>query len=91
MDDDRELRIPSGSIIGIIMLLLALLPRDIGRDLIARMHQMNNEYSPEVEQNQEISAAERATTASEGEVLSSVVEPERLASDEEEDFSALFD
>ena len=51
MDDDRELRIQSGSIIGIIMLLLALLPRDIRLDLISRMHQMNNEYSPEVEQN----------------------------------------
>ena len=66
MDDDRKLRIQSGSIIGIIMLLLALLPCDIRRDLIARMHQMENEFSPEVEPNQEISAVERATTASEG-------------------------
>ena len=68
MDDDRELRVQSGSIIGIIMPLLAVLPRDIRRDLISRLHQMNNEYSPEVERNQEVSAAERATTASEGEV-----------------------
>ena len=89
MDDDRELCVQSGSIIGIIMLLLAVLPRDIRRDLISRLHQMNNEYSTEVERNQEVSAAERATTASEGEVLSSAVDPERHESDE--DLSSLFD
>ena len=89
MDDDRELRVQSGSIIGIIMLLLAVLPRDIRRDLISRLHQRNNEYSPEVERNQEVSAAERDTTASEGEVLSPVVDPERHESDE--DLSSLFE
>ena len=50
---------------------------------------MNNEYSPEVERNQEVSAAERATTASEGEVFSPVVDPERHESDE--DLSSLFE
>ena len=36
LDDDRELRISSGSIIGVIMLLLAMLPRDVRSDLIVR-------------------------------------------------------
>ena len=87
MDDDRELRVQSGSIIGIITLLLALLPRDIRSDLIARLHHMNTQE--EIERNQEISEAGRATTASEREVLSPVVDPERHESDE--DLSSLFE
>ena len=41
MDDDRELRITSGSIIGVIMFLIAMLPRDIRRDFVSRLNEMN--------------------------------------------------
>ena len=50
LDDDRELRVPSGSIIGVIMLLLAMLPRDIRSDLIARLHHMNTQETLERDQ-----------------------------------------
>ena len=38
MDDDRELRITSGAVIGVVMLLLAMLPRDIRKDFVSRLH-----------------------------------------------------
>ena len=40
MDDDRELRITSGAVIGVVMLLLAMLPRDIRKDFVSRLHEM---------------------------------------------------
>ena len=33
MDESREIRIDSGQVIGLIMLLLAMLPRDVPSDL----------------------------------------------------------
>ena len=43
MDDSREIRIDSGQVIGLIMLLLAMLPRDIRSDLIDRLHRMTTQ------------------------------------------------
>ena len=80
LNDDRELRVPSGSIIGVIMLLLALLPRDLRCDLIARMHHMNTQETLERDQ---------ATTADSGEVISSAADPEEHVSDGE--ISELFE
>ena len=40
MDDDRELRITSGAVIGVIMSLVAMLPRDIRRDFVSRLNEM---------------------------------------------------
>ena len=37
MDDDRELRITS--IIGVVMLLLAMMPKDIRRDFVSRLQE----------------------------------------------------
>ena len=36
LDDSREIRVNSGQVIGLIMLLLAMLPRDIRSDLFQR-------------------------------------------------------
>ena len=80
LDDDRELRVPSGSIIGVIMLLLAMLPRDIRSDLIARLHHMNTQETLERDQ---------ATTAGSEEVVSSAANPEERVSDGE--LSELFE
>lgn len=65
MDDDRKLRVPSGSLIGAIMLLLALLPRDIRSDLIARLYRMSTEKAIERDQVSEVGPT---TAALEGEV-----------------------
>ena len=43
LDDSREIRINSGQVIGLIMLLLAMLPRDIRSDLIDRLHRMTTQ------------------------------------------------
>ena len=93
MDDDRELRITSGSIIGVIMLLIAMLPRDIRRDFVSRLNEMNLAQERE-ERNQVVVARDapenddmgRTTTTSEGEVID---DPPVLESDEE--FSELFE
>ena len=96
MDDDRELRITSGSIIGVIMLLIAMLPRDIRRDFVnfvSRLNEMNLAQEQE-ERNQVMVARDapenddmgQATTASEGEVID---DPPVLESDGE--FSELFE
>ena len=87
MDDDRELRITSGAIIGVIMLLIAMLPRDIRRDFVSRVNEMTLAQEQE-ERNQVMVARDapenddmgRATTASEGEVID---DPSVLESDEE--------
>ena len=76
MDDDRELRITSGAIIGVVMLLLAMLPRDIRKDFVSRLHEMNL-AEEQAERNQVVVARDttenddmgQATTASEGEVI----------------------
>ena len=93
MDDDRELRITSGSIIGVIMLLIAMLPRDIRRDFVSRLNEMTLAQEQE-ERNQVMVASDapenedmgQATTASEGEVLE---DPPALESDGE--LSELFE
>ena len=91
MDDDRELRITSGSIIGVIMLLIAMLPRDIRRDFVSRLNEMN--LAQEREERNQVMVARDAPenddmgrTTSEGEVIN---DPPVLESDEE--FSELFE
>ena len=91
MDDDRELRTTSGAIIGVIMLLIALLPRDIRRDFVSRLNEMN--LAQEREERNQVMVARDAPenddmgrTTSEGEVID---DPPVLESDEE--FSELFE
>ena len=91
MDDDRELRTTSGAIIGVIMLLIALLPRDIRRDFASRLNEMT--LAQEQEQINQAALARNAPendemgrTTSEGEVIDG---PPVLESDEE--FSELFE
>ena len=91
MDDDRELRITSGCIIGVIMLLIAMLPRDIRRDFVSRLNEMN--LAQEREERNQVMVARDAPenddmgrTTSEGEVID---DPPVLESDEE--FSELFE
>ena len=91
MDDDRELRITSGSIIGVIMLLIAMLPRDIRRDFVSRLNEMN--LAQEREERNQVMVARDAPenddmgrTTSAGEVID---DPPVLESDEE--FSELFE
>ena len=91
MDDDRELRTTSGAVIGVIMLLVALLPRDIRRDFVSRLNEMT--LAQEQEQiNQAVLARdapendEMGRATSEGEVID---DPPVLESDEE--FSELFE
>ena len=91
MDDDRELRITSGSIIGVIMLLIAMLPRDIRRDFVSRLNEMN--LAQEREERNQVMVARDAPenddmgrTTSEGEVID---DPPVRESDEE--FSELFE
>ena len=43
LDDSREIRVNSGQVIGLIMLLLAMLPRDIRSDLVDRLHRMTTQ------------------------------------------------
>ena len=93
MDDDRELRITSGAIIGVIMLLITMLPRDIRRDFVSRLNEMTLAQEQE-ERNQVMVARDvpenddmgQATTASEGEVID---DPPVLESDGE--YSELFE
>ena len=60
IDDSREIRITSGQIIGIIMLLLALLPRDIRADLVARLHSMTTQELADWYANTTAGSSERA-------------------------------
>ena len=62
------------------MLLLAMLPRDIRSDLIARLHHMNTQETLERDQ---------ATTAGSEEVMNSAADPEEHVSDGE--LSELFE
>ena len=43
LDDSREIRVNSGQVTGLIMLLLAMLPRDIRSDLVDRLHRMTTQ------------------------------------------------
>ena len=95
MDDDRELRVTSGAIIGVVMLLLAMMPKDIRRDFVSRLHEMNIAEA-QAESNQVVATSEatenddlmQATTvsASSGEVIN---DPHVLESDGE--LSELFE
>lgn len=72
LDDSREIRITSGQIIGVIMLLLAMLPRDIRNDLIGRLHQMSTQemvdwYRTSTAASSERAAHSTADPTSEGE------------------------
>ena len=68
LDDDRELRISSGSIIGVIMLLLAMLPRDVRSDLIVRLTSMNNQETLERAGGDPTTAAGTEKNISDGEL-----------------------
>ena len=76
MDDGRELRITSGDIVGVVMLLLAMMPKDIRKDFVSRLHEMNL-AEEQAERNQVMATRDatenddlmQATTASEGEVI----------------------
>ena len=67
LDDDRELRISSGSIIGVIMLLLAMLPRDVRSDLIVRLNSMNAQETLERAGGDPTTAAGTEENISDGE------------------------
>ena len=60
MDDSREIRIDSGQVIGLIMLLLAMLPRDIRSDLVNRLHRMTTQEMLDWYQNSNAASSERA-------------------------------
>ena len=73
LDDSREIRINSGQVIGIIMLLLAMLPRDIRSDLIDRLHRMTTQEMVDWYRTSTAASSERAGNStvdptSEGEV-----------------------
>ena len=95
IDDSRELRIASGQIIGVIMLLLAMLPRDIRNDLIARLHHMSTQemvdwYQQSTAAGSERAGSSNANLASEGEVPES--NPANLAEETSEgELSELFE
>ena len=59
MDDSREIRIDSGQVIGLIMLLLAMLPRDIRSDLVNRLHRMTIQEMLDWYQNSNAASSER--------------------------------
>ena len=87
MDDDRELRITSGAIIGVVMLLLAMMPKDIRRDFVSRLQAESNQVvaTHEATENDDLMQATTAS-ASSGEVIN---DPHVLESDGE--LSELFE
>ena len=73
LDDSREIRINSGQVIGLIMLLLAMLPRDIRSDLIDRLHRMTTQEMVDWYRTSTAASSERAGNStvdptSEGEI-----------------------
>ena len=60
MDESREIRIDSGQVIGLIMLLLAMLPRDIRSDLVNRLHRMTTQEMLDWYQTSNAASSERA-------------------------------
>ena len=96
IDDSREIRITSGQIIGIIMLLLALLPRDIRADLVARLHSMTTQELADWYANTTAGSSERAgnSTAdptSEGEIPESFPQANPEENISEGELSELFE
>ena len=79
-DDSREIRVTSGAIIGVIMLLLAMLPFDVPHDFIGRLHEMSTQESQDREQ---------ATTAGSEGVLDPASNPDDVLSEGE--LSELFE
>ena len=63
LDDSREIRINSGQVIGIIMLLLAMLPRDIRSDLIDRLHRMTTQEMVDWYRTSTAASSERAANS----------------------------
>ena len=76
MDDARELRVTSGPIIGVVMLLLVMMPKDIKGDFVSRLHEMNL-TEEQAEHNKVVATRDatenddlmQATTASDGEII----------------------
>ena len=69
----RGIRINSGQVIGLIMLLLAMLPRDIRSDLIDRLHRMTTQEMVDWYRTSTAASSERAGNStvdptSEGEI-----------------------
>ena len=60
MDESREIRIDSGQVIGLIMLLLAMLPRDVRSDLVNRLHRMTTQEMLDWYQNSNATSSGRA-------------------------------
>ena len=77
LDDSREIRVNSGQVIGLIMLLLAMLPRDIRSDLVDRLHRMTTQEMVDWYRTSTAASSERAGNStvdatSEGEMPESV-------------------
>ena len=73
LDDTREIRVNSGQVIGLIMLLLAMLPRDIRSDLVDRLHRMTTQEMVDWYRTSTAASSERAGNStvdptSEGEI-----------------------
>ena len=73
LDDTREIRVNSGQVIGLIMLLLAMLPRDIRSDLVDRLHRMTTQEMVDWYRTSTAASSERAgnstvDSTSEGEI-----------------------
>ena len=60
LDDSREIRVNSGQVIGLIMLLLAMLPRDIRSDLVDRLHRMTTQEMVDWYRSSTAASSERA-------------------------------
>ena len=90
LDDSREIRVNSGQVIGLIMLLLTMLPRDIRSDLVDRLHRMTTQEMVDWYRTSTAASSERAGNStvdrtSEGEMPESVppVTPEEHISEGE--------
>ena len=90
LNDSREIRVNSGQVIGLIMLLLAMLPRDIRSDLVDRLHRMTTQEMVDWYRTSTAASSERAGNStvdptSEGEMPESVppVTPEEHISEGE--------
>ena len=60
LDDTREIRVNSGQVIGLIMLLLAMLPRDVRSDLVDRLHRMTTQEMVDWYRTSTAASSERA-------------------------------
>ena len=73
MDESREIRIDSGQVIGLIMLLLAMLPRDIRSDLVNRLHRMTTQEMLDWYENSNAAGNSTVDPTSEGEIPESAL------------------